>query len=185
MNEEKWFEYPIWYSQENYEHNEELLKYCYYKKTCENGLIKSNVGGWHSTNLKVENEDVLKNFFTFLNSKLSLLNEKFSYKFELSTLWININSFGNSNKLHVHPGALLSGVYYVKANEDQGEISFYHPLSFYNDFIFNKLGSKMVDSYVTYKPKTGKLIIFPSLLPHEVLSNSTDCDRISISFNVT
>jgi hypothetical protein len=39
-------------------------------------------------------------------------------------------------------------------------------------------------SEIGYEPKSSKLILFPSSLPHSVEINNTEEDRVSMSFNV-
>ena len=40
------------------------------------------------------------------------------------------------------------------------------------------------DEYFDYQVKVGDLILFPSWLPHFVLPNTSEENRISISFNI-
>ena len=37
---------------------------------------------------------------------------KFKKRVKFSNMWININSYKDSNIIHTHPGCLISGVYY-------------------------------------------------------------------------
>ena len=44
--------------------------------------------------------------------------------------------------------------------------------------------SLIADEYFSHHPKVGELLLFPSWLPHFVSPNTSDQNRISISFNV-
>ena len=103
--------------------------------------------------------------------------------------WKNINFPGSFNVKHNHPRCNLSGVLWIKAPKDSGNIVFTSPQFFdkfqelysYNDEF--KLKS---NAYMTYYfvPKEGRILIFPSSLEHEVKENKSNEDRISFSFNV-
>ena len=181
MIEERWFSYPIWCDMVEYEHYEELLKYCLLRKAYDNGKLFSNRGGWQSSDLYFHTDEVMNKFCKFLQYHLNILSEKIKIKLVINNLWININGYQTTNDIHTHPGSYISGVFYVKAEENQGDICFENPLKHINYFIYED--SIFLDSYVYHKPQTGKLLLFPSSLPHSVLSNETNIDRISISFN--
>ena len=183
MIEERWFSYPIWHNIIQYEHHEELLKYCLLRKAYDDGNVKSNRGGWQSSNLFPNTDETINKLCRFLQHYLNTLTEKIEKKLAITNLWININGYGTTNNLHSHPGSYISGVFYVKAKENQGNICFQNPLKEFNQFIYNE--PTFLEKYIHYVPETGKLLLFPSSLPHLVSSNETNIDRISIAFNTT
>ena len=79
--------------------------------------------------------------------------------------------------------ALLSGVYYVKSVEEQGNIFFER--SDGAEYFLPKVETHNYfnGSATSYKAITGALYIFPGWLKHSVQPNRTEEDRISISFN--
>ena len=80
---------------------------------------------------------------------------------------------------HDHGAADLSGVYYFKTNGNDGDLYFDSPVAqLKSSFVFNK------SSRVFYKPKIGKLILFPGWLSHGVFQNTTTENRVSVSFNI-
>tara|TARA_B100000424_G_C22905602_1_gene481674 strand:- start:763 stop:1338 length:576 start_codon:yes stop_codon:yes gene_type:complete len=94
--------------------------------------------------------------------------------------WISLFKKGNYAHIHSHGTADISGVYYYKTNEKDGDIFFESPFPqlkqskiFYNHSV----------SW-PHTPKKDKLIIFPGWLSHGVRTNTTEHDRISISFNI-
>ena len=42
----------------------------------------------------------------------------------MGNMWANINPPGGYNMPHIHPNSHFSGVYYIKAPKDSGNISF-------------------------------------------------------------
>ena len=96
--------------------------------------------------------------------------------------WVNINPNKGHHIRHTHPGAFMSGVYYVKClrDSDQGSIRFFRPEQ--EEFILLQHNIKWDDT--CYPPIEGRLLLFPSHLSHSVDNNQYDNDRIAISFNL-
>ena len=148
----------------------------------------SNRGGWQSNQITIQKDrsELLKEIITNSVSKLPISEGVYA----AVEGWKNINEPGNFNVKHNHPRSNLSGVLWIKAPKDSGNIVFtsphifnrYQELDSYTDEF--KLNS---NCYMTYyfPPKEGRLLIFPSDLEHEVKENKSDEDRISYSFNIT
>ena len=104
----------------------------------------------------------------------------------LGNMWANINPPGGSNRAHIHPNSLWSGVYYVKAPQNSGQLKIEDPRSV---ALMTRPKQKDVpkpDRLLRehhYEPKTGRLIMFPSWLNHCVDPNNSNDIRISVSFN--
>lgn len=83
------------------------------------------------------------------------------------------------SQVHSHPGADLSGVYYVKVpQKEQGNLCFLDPRpGAKNNRIFQK------DTKMIFNPKEGTGLIFPSWVDHYTEPHNTNETRISISFN--
>lgn len=95
--------------------------------------------------------------------------------------WSNISSKGEHHHGHIHPNSIISGVFYFKIN-NLPPIQFKNPkktqfglgINEYNNF----------NSYSFILPANdGELILFPSDLEHSVPTNTSDENRISLSFN--
>lgn len=94
--------------------------------------------------------------------------------------WCNTNRYGDHHAPHTHPGAYLSGTYYVRV--PGGAISFFDP----------RTGANMVTAGAesdaraahTVQPSAGTLLMWPSPLQHQVHPNLAEAPRISISFNL-
>ena len=94
--------------------------------------------------------------------------------------WANINYTHGWNAPHLHNGCFYSGVFYIRADGDEGNIR-------YIDTHFKVVGNMpslpRIRESVSVQPRTGDLFLFPSGLMHMVEPNITDKDRYSISFN--
>jgi hypothetical protein len=85
-----------------------------------------------------------------------------------SGFWLNAMSPGQSTSRHSHEenDEVLSGVYYVTAQADSGDILFHDP---------------PFETRVT--PQAGLLLLFAPELAHSVEPNTSDQLRLSIAFN--
>ena len=114
------------------------------------------------------------------------------YTLSMLNLWINVNKKGNSNASHTHPGAILSGVYYLSLPEccygnfifQRNPVDQHLRESWGCSDNFNRYNELVADEYDIY-PEEDRLIIFPSWLTHRVDPSAGDGERISISFNIT
>lgn len=95
--------------------------------------------------------------------------------------WLNLTRLGQAHHLHYHPNSFVSGVLYIKADEEKDQIKFHSHA--YNFLSFGAKEFNQFNSTHWWLPaKTGSLILFPSYLHHEVDKVSSD-ERISLSFN--
>lgn len=80
---------------------------------------------------------------------------------------------------HIHPGGWLSGVIYLKVvpslGKDEGAIEFS-----LNGENYSNINSPSL----TYQPKSGDIVFFPSSLHHRTIPFTTDTDRIIVSFDL-
>jgi len=184
--------------------NRQLEKNIYkLRDESEDGVLKSNRGGWHSLEQSLnpeqycggqfENDEKyhsMDDTFKPLTDKLIdiLHNLPFEPKIDRinnMTIWAMINKKGSYNTLHNHPGCDIAGVYYVKVPEgDCGNISFSDPRESYvfgNGFMVSRYsGGETIPRF----PVEGNMYLFPACLHHAVDPNLTDGDRIAISFNL-
>jgi uncharacterized protein (TIGR02466 family) len=111
-----------------------------------------------------------------------------------ANMWANINRSGHGNEFHSHPGSFWSGVYYVDdggIDADPllgGELEFMDPRGpgpamYAPHLAFGKLGLS-VGANETVRPKSGRLVMFPSWVLHQVRPYGGDAQRISIAFNL-
>tara|TARA_Y100000114_G_scaffold63038_1_gene57785 strand:+ start:26 stop:622 length:597 start_codon:yes stop_codon:yes gene_type:complete len=166
----------------------ELIDYVYKMREKDPiGHIISNRRGWQSSCFSIDNEDdVLQNFLTNCLANFPYLKK--SVKLFVSA-WININPPGAFNLKHNHPTSDLSGVLWIKSQQNCGNIEFDSPRSFathqeidsYTEDFKNQ--NNVFQSYY-FNPTEGRILVFPSYLDHHVGFNESQEDRISVSFNI-
>ncbi len=103
-------------------------------------------------------------------------------RFKITTSWCSQTKPKAYSNSHQHANSWLSAVYYPEGDESF-KIRFHSPkpqvwLDYSNEF--NVYNSK------TYDIKAGKnmLVIFPSILAHEILINTSKKTRYSLALNV-
>ena len=191
----KFFPQPIFkYRFEKFkEFNNELADYIYKLRSEDNvGLTKSNRGGWHSKNFKLDNKDSIQFKFAVEIQKYILdVFRNYGWKTEqnriqIKEMWAIINKKDDFNVIHTHPNCYLSSAYYVKAPENCGKFLIENPNQAKKHFypqLANKTELNMPIAGLDVNE--GDLLLFPGYLPHKVAKNESDEDRIVVSFNVT
>jgi len=187
------FSTPVWINEINNSEsiNTELKNYIYKKKEKNpEGTKKSNVNGWHSDEFDLKNEN-LKNFISEISKNIGSAIKDMDWDLEtqivkITSMWSIINNKDAFNEKHHHGNSALSAAYYVKAEQNAGNIVFYDPRQ---ANVFHHPTSKQVNSVnaqvQSVTPKAGTLVLFPSYLEHKVNPNLSNEERIVISFNVT
>lgn len=89
-------------------------------------------------------------------------------KIEIYNSWLTKTTTNLKSKKHNHRDSFLTAVYYYQATVDQG------PLRIFDD----------KNQYIDILPSTGKLVIFPAKMFHEILTNLTNTARYSIAMNI-
>ena len=157
-----------------------------WQKEDPKGVSKTNVNGWHSaTDMNHKREyDPLTNELFAMQSEI-YKKEKLTMKPVLGNMWANINYPGCFNRPHLHPNALFSGVYWIKAPEKSGNLMLYDPRPGVQMTMPNRKKKLPHELWreVHYKPIAGRCIMFPAWLWHEVKPNESNDIRISVSFN--
>ena len=165
-----------------------LQSFCNEYQQKDTGRIFSNVGGYQSKDLSLADE-ALQPLIKEINTHSSKFAKEFINNNEqvLSNMLINMSLYKDINKIHNHPGADISGVYYVKTPDDCGDIVFEHPAINVLGYYFTELSKEFneYNSSAWAKPAVeNHLYLFPSWLKHRVEPNLNKTkERISISFN--
>ena len=153
----------------------------------DKGIIRTNVQGWHSTTNMHEKPEFKKltNALYEAQNKIYIEEHLESEPF-LGNMWANVNPPGGMNRAHQHPNSLWSGVYYVKAPENSGDLKIDDPRNCASMIRPKQKQGKLPTRLYRethYKPVTGRCIMFPSWLMHCVDPNKSNDIRISVSFN--
>ncbi|MGF1455089.1 MAG: 2OG-Fe(II) oxygenase family protein [Alphaproteobacteria bacterium] len=162
------------------------------------GVVKSNVGGWHSgLDFLHRDEPPLRRLLARVRSMThALIPETMSRPQGAGRLqlgvegWANILRAGEYNTIHNHPNSTWSGVYYVTGNQPSlsGRTQ---PFAGKLEFVDPRPGASIgyVDNSKLYgrcmvEPQAGRMVMFPSWLQHFVHPCAGAGERISIAFNV-
>ncbi len=157
----------------------------------DSGRKVSNEGGFQSNEFTME--DSLSNKFFFevlpvIQQYTSVFQLAYNHDTKLSNLWFNVNRKHNFNYPHTHGDSQISGIYYLSAPENSGNLMFNNPdymiknLPFFSGPFKNHDSFNSVQFRVT--PKENLLVLFPSHIEHYVEPNKSDEPRISIAFNI-
>jgi uncharacterized protein (TIGR02466 family) len=105
----------------------------------------------------------------------------------MTDCWVNVMSRGAVHPLHSHPGAVFSGTYYVSTPQGCSSIGFQDPRWELSSDAPPRLKECRTENQrqISYSAEAGKVVLFESWLRHQVTSNPTVEERVSISFNYT
>ena len=154
----------------------------------DKGVKRTNMIGWHSTT-DMHKIPVFKPLVDELfKMQIEMYREEFlSREPIIGNMWANINPPGGYNRPHIHPNSHFSGVYYIKAPQNSGDIVFNDPRSGAHMIMPERIKDSKPPSHlwreVRINPLEGRLIMFPSWLWHCVDPNESNDIRISVSFN--
>jgi len=153
----------------------------------DKGIKRTNVKSWHSTT-NMANLPEYKKLVNMLLACQKTIYDQEHYESEpyLGNMWANVNPPGGMNRAHQHPNSLWSGVYYIKAPKNCGNLKIDDPRS--SAAMCRprqKEGEKPPRLFreIQYEPIAGRCIMFPSWLMHCVDPNESNDIRISVSFN--
>ena len=103
-----------------------------------------------------------------------------NYQYNLMESWLTKTMNGQYAHDHHHGAADISGVYYIKTNGKDGNLRF--------DNIHSSMAGNFICSTLPSRQpmplETGGLILWPGPLRHGTETNTTDSERISLSFNI-
>ena len=161
-------------------------------KSFEQAGVKDNINS-NVSNITSASKDknVLdKKKFKFV--KDAVLNElsfytkeilRYTNKFKMTTSWFTKSEPNQQSNYHSHTNSMYSGVLYLQASKDSGNISF---TDYRNNSMFNLIPKdynvyNSVEYY--FKTEPGLIIIFPSEMHHKILTNKSNTIRYSLAFN--
>tara|TARA_B100000989_G_scaffold219710_1_gene167618 strand:+ start:4052 stop:4648 length:597 start_codon:yes stop_codon:yes gene_type:complete len=187
------FPTPVWVSQlENYDEiNDKILSYIKnMQDEDKEGIIKSNIKGWHSKDFNLKNPKVV-DFINYISPYINKVIQDMDWDVnnqlvKISNMWAVINIGGASNARHHHGNSAISAAYYVRAPKNCGEIVFYDPRPAPVFSHPRASGPNTFNAMVnSINPIEGGLVLFPSYLDHSVNPNLSNEERIVVSFNIS
>lgn len=127
--------------------------------------------------------------FNFFYDHISKLIDDFfvhlGYKgnWHFTNSWASVYPRGAFIPLHDHKPVQWSGVYYVNAPKNCGDIRFVDPKEYALQNEPEGMEGRGFWKHVVI-PNSGLMLMFPGYLKHESMPSETDEDRIIISFNI-
>ena len=124
------------------------------------------------------------NFLEFLKREVKDFMGSLDYtnpmEYLIDASWITKTTKGKFALEHTHGATDISGVYYIKTNEQDGNLFFKDPNK---RSVSNLLMDLTVQQNVA-PLQQGLLILWPGYLSHGTFANETDHERLSLSFNI-
>jgi uncharacterized protein (TIGR02466 family) len=148
----------------------------------------NNTGNITSNDNYVLNEKPFLNLKNELDLKIKEYFDKIicpsnKVKPYITQSWLNYTKRNQYHHKHQHPNSLVSGVFYINADEKLDKIKF-----FKEDYQPIKLEIKEYNLFNSqswwFTVKTGDIVLFPSSLTHMVETKEGDNTRVSLAFNV-
>ena len=93
--------------------------------------------------------------------------------------WTNVNEVGSKNVLHTHTDDAWAGIYYLQA-EGTGNLMFTNPANILLQCNRNSPFTRKIG----LSPTDGMLVIWPGWVPHEVVENESNKQRINIAWGI-
>ena len=158
------------------------------KSSSKEDFLKSGVTSFNSTEdlfNKPEWANVAAFLFSFAKNMIDSVDPD-SKPFHLINMWTTIYPTGSFVPEHVHSNSYISGVFYSKAPEGCGDIVFHDPSWVAKTMLMhtNEPRFPNVETKYSIKAEEGLMVLFPSWLPHRSLPNTSNEDRIIVSFNI-
>jgi uncharacterized protein (TIGR02466 family) len=187
------FPIPVIMFKYDYDKDDLIEKLYKYKETVdEDGVYRSNRGGWHS-NYRIHEDPLFLSFSDALNNKVGEALENCTTRngrIIMQQAWFNINPPGAFNMKHTHPECEMSGVLWIKVPEKSGNLIIENPQSHSQSTVISLLNKplfeeKQIHKALEYQSIEHKVILFPSNMLHWVEINESNEDRISFAFNLT
>jgi uncharacterized protein (TIGR02466 family) len=107
---------------------------------------------------------------------------KYDAEVYITQSWLNVNPPGSSHTIHNHSNSVFSGVYYITLPKGVPFLTFYSPIKHMFHFTPTEWNTYNSNAW-TIGLEEKDVVIFPSTIQHEVLTNTTNADRICIAFN--
>ena len=184
LTAEQWFPSVIWSGMMDGVDNAHIETFAQDRKQLDEGVQVSNYTGWQSGPIRQGDSEEFDKLVRVITEQVNGCAVQADIpELAIQNIWVNVNTPGSYNHLHNHAGSILSGVYYVKATPEQGNIFFERGDNAEYFLPPMEKPNYFTSTATTYKAMTIAIYIFPGWLKHSVQPNLTSEDRISVSFN--
>lgn len=178
------FPYPVMICSEIYKFSDAEKNYI------SELAMAGNVGNFMSKNDRILDSAELANLKTFIDSQIyvykkNILKMRDDNEIYITQSWANKAKTNEFHPVHKHPNSMLSGVFFVTGNPGGG----LPPIRFHraNDLLPLEVEFEEYNEFNNgtrwFEMKKGQLLLFPSVLMHDVDKNETDIERVTLSFN--
>ena len=178
------FPIPIYLSNIDRPFTKEELKFVYNQKN----KVVANDGNTSSKDNYILNRkefsDIKQFLLTCCRDYLKrIVSPKNDIEIYITQSWLNFTETNQYHHRHLHPNSVISGVLYFDCNSLYDKIVFVNPRSY--EQIKPEINQyNLFNSETWFYPlETGKLIMFPSSLTHQVDTKKGNNTRISLAFN--
>jgi len=171
------------------------------RRAARPGVKISNIGGWQSEHDLPQwggdaAQALLRHIMALADThSIDIRSPHAPRHHWVADSWANVSPPGASNQMHTHPGAFWSAVYYVDdgtnggGNAQGGELMIEDPrmpmiMMTMPNLRFRKPDGSFNEPQLAFKPKNGRLIMFPGWLNHGVMPHHGPGERISIAVNL-
>ena len=173
--------------------NAELLAEIADRRTVEQGVTRSNLGGWDSlpdlfTREEPAHQQLAAAIDEFFKASCDRLMSGVLEQTEIRReAWISVGSPGAMRGPHDHAGSFWSGSYYVAIpdgaddNDVAGAIEFVDPRGSIGTNAL--IRTPFTEPRYMINPVPGQLLLWPSYLKHWVHPNRTSEERVMVAFN--
>lgn len=172
-------------------HIEELVRKLEYKPNVENSI---------TTDTYLLDRPEFSDLKQYISDFIHVYTErvfKSRQQIEIKQSWCNWNLSGESHPKHIHPNSYLSGVMFIKSDENSAPLMIENHLRPYYLYVdlwnakeheenkqfppdkYSSLGN----SAIPIPPIEGNIVLFPSPTPHLVPQNPSSRDRLTLAFN--
>lgn len=146
-----------------------------------------NVNSSHMVHNRLHEEEFMVDLKTAVMENASLYLQALGYcppfiqDCFITDMWYNISGKDGYLFPHIHPGSLLSGVYYVKS-EETNSIVFMNNLT--SSLDTPQMETPYNSQIAKYTCKPGRMLIFQSDLIHGTTKQISSDEKIAVSFNL-
>ena len=120
----------------------------------------------------------LQEFNFFHDYLYKNLEKEYQRPVSIQNMWFTVYKENHFIPRHTHPISQWSGVYYVQAYNNCGNLNFYDPIGEFKNHFGNDY-----KAFVEIEPKENLFLTFPSWLAHQSNKNKSNYDRIIVSYN--
>lgn len=154
--------------------------------------LLTNQWGYKNTYTTSKGLEILPQFeevakFIELKSYAYLQSIGYEPKQDLSVnIFVSGMEEGDWHDRHCHPGAILSGVFYLECPEGSSNIIFYDPRTFRDSrsTLIAIKDSEITSDSAVFKPSNGLFLIWESWIHHQVTHNKSKTPRVTLVFNI-